>query len=100
MEESDDTEIRDFEFDAFNTRHLATHGLTAAAVWDVWLDEPVLVPDRPQHSGSHLMIGMDAGGALWTIAMICVDDELGLWRPITGFPTEREDERDAWYGEG
>ena len=45
------------------------------------------------------MIGMDSGGALWTIAMICVDDELGLWRPIRGFPTEREDERDAWYGE-
>ncbi len=45
------------------------------------------------------MIGMDSGGALWTIVMICADDALGLWRPITGFPTEREDERDAWYGE-
>jgi hypothetical protein len=46
------------------------------------------------------MIGMDSGGVLWTIAMVRIDDETGLWRPITGFPTEREDERDAWHGEG
>jgi hypothetical protein len=100
VEESDDIEVRDFEFDEVNLRHLAAHGLTASVVWDVWLDEPVAVPDRPRHSGTHLMIGMDSGGVLWTIAMVRIDDETGLWRPITGFPTEREDERDAWHGEG
>jgi hypothetical protein len=99
MEESDDVEVRDFEFDAFNLRHLVLHGLTAEAIWDIWLDAPVVVPDRPPHSGTHLLIGMDSTELLWTIAMVCVDDELGLWRPITGFPTEREDERSAWYGE-
>jgi len=98
MDESDDVEIRDFEFDEFNLRHLAAHGPDAALIWDVWLDEPVVVPDRPRHSGTHLLVGKDVFGTLWTIAIVRVDDELGLWRPITGFPTEREDERDAWYG--
>lgn len=100
MEEPHDVEIRDFEFDAFNRSHLAVHQLDEAAIWDIWLDDPVVVPDRPRHSGTHLMIGMDSHDVLWTVAIVCVDDELGLWRPITGFPTEREDERDAWYGEG
>jgi uncharacterized DUF497 family protein len=99
MEEPDDIEVRDFEFDTFNLTHLVRHGLDAETIWDVWLDEPVVVPDRPRHSGTHLLIGMHSGGVLWTIAVVCVDDELGLWRPITGFPTEREDERQAWYGE-
>ena len=99
MNEADDLEIRDFEFDSFNIRHLAVHGLTEEMIWDIWLDDPVVVPDRPLHSGTHLLIGMDSAGVLRTIAIVCVDDERGLWRPITGFPTEREDERGAWYGE-
>jgi uncharacterized DUF497 family protein len=45
VNEADDVEIRDFEFDEFNLRHLATHGLSAEAIWDVWLDEPLVVPD-------------------------------------------------------
>jgi hypothetical protein len=86
VEESDDIEVRDFEFDEVNLRHLAAHGLTASVVWDVWLDEPVVVPDRPRHSGTHLMIEMDSRGVLWTIAMVRIDDETGLLEADNGIP--------------
>jgi hypothetical protein len=27
---------------------------------------------------------MDSGGVLWTIALVRMDDDMGLWRPMTG----------------
>lgn len=99
MQEPENVFVKDFEFDERNIRHLAKHGVTPEFVWLIWFDQPVFVWNRPPHSASHLMIGMDPLGVLWTIALTLVEYESGTWRPITCFPTEREDERNAWHGE-
>jgi uncharacterized DUF497 family protein len=93
----DAAQIRDWEFDERNRDHLARHGIDDNLVWDVWAGNPILVPNKPGRSGSHLMIGPDSTGRLWTIAVVLIDSDLGLWRAITGWPSERK-ERESWEG--
>ncbi|TAK58231.1 MAG: hypothetical protein EPO22_11120 [Dehalococcoidia bacterium] len=88
--------IAGFEFDDANVAHMALHGLEPNMVWDVWADEPILVP-RTGRSGTHLMIGQESSGRVWSIAVLLVDDELDIWRPITGWPSTRKEER-TWRG--
>lgn len=92
-----EVEIRGFEFDARNLDHMAKHGADENVVWDVWSGEPRCFPNRPapNRSGTHLMIGPDANGRVWTIAMVLIDPELALWRPITAYPSSTK-ERRAW----
>ncbi len=96
IDDDQDVEIRDFEFDTWNTQHLARHGVRPATVWDVWFDRPVVIQNKEDATGTHLMIGEDTVGVLWTIAILLMDDETMSWRPITGFPTEHEDEERSW----
>jgi hypothetical protein len=42
------------------------------------------------------MIGPCISGRYWTIVVVEVDDALGLWRPITGWPST-EKEIKAWH---
>lgn len=90
-------EILGFEFDARNTSHFS-HGLTETIVWDVWAGDFGLFfnPPAPTRSGTHLMIGPDSGGRHWTIVVVEVDAEHGVWRPITGWPSTQK-EIDAWH---
>jgi hypothetical protein len=63
-----------------------------------WTGDPFLAvnPSREGRSGSHLMIGPCISGRYWTIVVMEVDDALGLWRPITGWPST-EKEIKAWH---
>jgi len=91
----DTISIRGWDFDERNRAHLTRHGIDDNLVWDVWAGSPILVPNKPGRSGSHLMIGPDSTGRLWTIVIVPVDEDLGLWRAITGWPSERK-ERESW----
>lgn len=91
----DTIRIRGWDFDERNRAHLARHEIDDNLVWDVWAGNPILVPNKPGRSGSHLMIGPDSSGRLWTIVIVPVNDDLGLWRAITGWPSERK-ERESW----
>ena len=93
----DAVDVRDWEFDERNRAHLARHGIDDNLVWDVWAGNPMLVPNKPGRSASHLMIGPDSNGRLWTIVIVLMDDDLGLWRAITGWPSDRK-ERESWEG--
>jgi hypothetical protein len=99
LDPTDDIEIREFEFDARNLSHFS-HGLTDIVIWDVWAgDFGVFVnPPQPTRSGTHLMIGPDSTGRLWTIVVVEVDQEAGRWRPITGWPSTAK-ETEAWREE-
>ncbi len=90
--------IRDFQFDERNLAHMRRKpGLDANRVWEVWVGEPVVFMNREGRSGTHMMVGPDAVGRVWTVILVLVDDEVGLWRPITGWPSVRK-EIEAWRG--
>lgn len=87
------------ELDSGNLDHLARHGVTEERVWQVFLGPARYVTNAPAtgRSGTHLMIGPDAAGRFWTIVLAMVDEETGRWRPITGWPSTRKEER-TWRG--
>jgi hypothetical protein len=98
----DQVTVDDFQFDKGNLPHLAAKGIDENLVWEVRLTDDVRVFEdkREGHrAATHKMIGPDSMGRLWTIAMVLVDDELALWRPITGWPSKRK-EGDAWRDAG
>ena len=102
LRQASDLIISGFEFDKRNLDKLAIRDIDDVLVTDVWADDPRVFDNPPasDRTASYLMIGMDANGALWTFAMIEVDDELHIWRVITGWPTTRGKELRAWRNAG
>ncbi len=74
---------------------LARHSLTPRVVYDVWAESPRYRRNRRRRAASHLMIGPDRGGILWVVCIVERPWQPGLWRAITGWRAEDEDE--AWY---
>ncbi len=77
-------DAEDLEFDETNEAHLARHNITATEVVQVWLDEPIYVPNKKGMAAAWLMLGDTAGGRSLTIAVITLEVVLRL-RPITGW---------------
>jgi uncharacterized DUF497 family protein len=94
------SEIRELEFDNRNLEHLAPRGIDPNLVLEILAGEPVVAANEPKsdRSGSHLMIGPAANGRHWTIVIVEVDEDLGIWRPITGWPSTRK-EIQLWHAE-
>ncbi len=88
--------IADLDFDQLNIQHLARHDVTPGIVWEVLIDSPVFFENRPEQTASHLMIGSDVKGKKWTIAIVLIDDDDWIWRPITGWESDKS-EREAWF---
>lgn len=91
--------VREFEYDRHNLAHLIERGIDEELITEVWLDEPVFALNvrGGRRVATHLMIGEDAAGTLWTIALLEVDQAAGVWRPITGWPAEENRrEVEAW----
>lgn len=53
--------IEDFELDFGNLVHLINHGIQAADVWDVFLNDPVFIEDLTGGSGDWKMIAPVTG---------------------------------------
>lgn len=94
-------EIAEFEFDDHNRRHLKEKGrLDESIILEVWAGSPVFATNEPagDRSGTHLMIGSDCQGSVWTVVIVCADFECGIWRPITGWPSTKK-EKELWLSE-
>lgn len=85
-----------WEWDDGNIEHLATHGITPELIEDeIWLETPKFIANRSGRAASHLMVGPDRGGQLWTICIVQVDDNPATWRAITGWRSKTREQ--AWY---
>jgi hypothetical protein len=74
----------DLEFDEVNEAHLARHEITPLEVFQVWVNDPIYLPNKKGLSATWLMLGDTAGGRALTIAILCVEVTRRL-RPITGW---------------
>jgi len=87
--------IEEWEWDEDNIEHLANRGITPELVEEVWLEAPKYAQNLPDRAASHLMVGPDPGGAMWTICILQVADDPATWRAITGWPSSRQ--QINWY---
>jgi hypothetical protein len=87
--------IYDWQWDEYNLSELADHGITAEVVIQVSQEAPRFRPNKKNRAASHLMIGPDRGGSMWTICILRVPLQLDTWRAITGWEAENEDRK--WY---
>lgn len=89
--------IEEWEWDDGNIEHLATHGITPELIEDeIWMEAPRFNANRHGRAASHLMVGPDRGGELWTICIVRIDDDPAIWRAITGWRSKPREK--AWYG--
>lgn len=87
--------ITQWQWDEINLGKLAIHGLSRRIVLHVWGEAPRYRENKRRRAASHQMIGPDSGGAFWTICIVEVEGQPGLWRAITGWPSERHEI--GWY---
>lgn len=80
-------EIRDLEWDDENRDHAGRHGLTEAITHMVLTMKPLFFPNKLGRRAAIMMIGPAIYGEFWTIPIVASDED-GIWRPITGWPSE------------
>lgn len=90
--------IADWQWDGDNLDQLAEHGLLAETVYQIADARPKFRRNKRKAAASHQMIGPDAGGRMWVVCIVAVRGRPGLWRAITGWGAEPEDEN--WYRGG
>jgi uncharacterized DUF497 family protein len=82
--------IAEFEWDANNKRECSDHGLTCWRLNEIWLNRPLYFRNKPGKSGVYLMIGPDDSGRFWAVPILPTGKD-GQWRPVTGWPAEKND---------
>ncbi len=88
--------IEAWEWDDNNIEHLATHGLTPELIEDeIWLEAPKYIANRQGRSASHLMVGPDRFGRMWTVCILQVDDDPVTWRASAGWRSKPHEAQ--WY---
>lgn len=75
-----------FVWDEENESHCMRHGLTPFIAEEVRSRAPLFFLNKKRTTGSHLMIGPALNGRFWAV-VILKQDNPGLWRPITGWPS-------------
>ena len=88
--------IDGLDFDDANIEHMSAHELTPDIVLEVLWDAPVFVENAPGRTAAVLMTGRALSSTLWTIALVLVDDNAWIWRPITGWNSTKS-ERQTWF---
>ncbi len=86
MQEGDEIEVRTFKWEPRNLAHCARHRVTPIVVAEVQNEAPLFFLNDPGKTGTHMMIGPDAHGHLWTIVILPTENE-GEWKAITGWPS-------------
>ncbi len=81
-----------FQWDDANLTHCARHGVTPVIVAEVRDNTPLFFLNDPSKSGTHIMIGPDDSGRLWTIVIVNSGGS-DSWRPITGWPSDNAEIR-------
>lgn len=77
-------EADDLEFDEWNEAHLARHQVTATEVTQVWLNDPVYLPNKKGMTAAWLMLGDTNSNRSLTVAVVVLEITSRL-RPITGW---------------
>jgi len=88
MQDPCEIQVFEFEWDERNETHCAAHQLTPVVAEEVKNSLPKFFLNDPGRTGTHIMIGPDLSGRFWTI-VIRPSSAHGLWRPITGWPSDR-----------
>jgi hypothetical protein len=71
-----------FQWDENNISHL--HDSATVQMIDEARDnDPILLPNRPGHAATHVMIGITDSGLHLYVPMLQISP--GLWRPITAW---------------
>ena len=86
--------IEEWIWDEGNLEELARHGLQRRTVLEVAEEAPLFRRNKRHRAASHQMIGPDRGGSMWTKCILSVLEK-GIWRAITGWPSE--DQEVTWY---
>jgi hypothetical protein len=87
MQGSLEISVFEFSWDERNERHCARHQVTPVLVEEIKDGAPKFFENDPGKAGTHMMIGPDGSGRFWTI-VIKPSGETGVWRPITGWPSD------------
>ncbi|MBA2609126.1 MAG: hypothetical protein H0U92_09320 [Actinobacteria bacterium] len=87
--------ILEWQWDDGNIAYLGRRGLSRKLVRQVALGAPRLRRNLKGRAATHLMIGRDDGGQIWTICIVEVTNSPGVWRAFNGWPSD--DEEKAWY---
>ena len=87
--------ITSWQWDDGNREELARHGLAPRIVRQVAYEEPKFRRNKRRRAATHQMIGPDATGSMWTICILEVPGQPGLWRAVTGWEADPEDV--DWY---
>jgi hypothetical protein len=88
--------IESWQWDDGNRAELARHGLSPRIVRQVVGEQPKFRRNKRGRAASHQIIGPDSGGMMWTVCILEVVGEPGLWRAVTGWRADPEDI--DWYG--
>jgi uncharacterized DUF497 family protein len=80
------------EWDDVNERHLAEHGIRPSEVRQTIGNRHITVPNPNAGAGRELLIGETNGGRILTISIEPTDD-VGTWRPITGWSSTPEERK-------
>ena len=92
MQDRDDLVVESFEWDERNLPHAGRHGVSPDVADDVLSVDPRFYRNKEGMAGTHMMIGPDWTGRYWTI-IIRPSENLDVWRPITGWPSDRREIR-------
>ena len=78
--------ITAFIFDEQNEDEFAGHGISATQVQQLLENNAIIFPNRRSniHTGTHLFIGRDNGGAPITVPIEPTHDP-DVWRPVTAW---------------
>jgi hypothetical protein len=77
-------EVGELEWDEENEAH-SRHGATPGVCASVLSNRPKLFANKANRTGTHMMIGPDGSGRLWTVVLLRLGG--GRFRPITGWPS-------------
>lgn len=86
--------IEEWSWDDRNLEYLGRRGATRRTVHQVAAEAPKFRRNRAGRTATHLMIGPDFGGTMWTICIIEI--EPGTWRAFNAW--HADDEEKSWYG--
>ena len=78
-------------FDDANEDKFASHGIYADQVDDVLDGLYVMVPNRKERTGTHLIIGRDSSGICLTVPVLPTQ-EPGVWRPLTAWRCKKSEQ--------
>ena len=91
--------IWEFAWDDQNQEKLYWHGILVADVEALLDGRRVKIRRNKNHrSAIYKVIGQDRSGRLITVCVEPVSVREGIWRPVTGWPSN-ESEKNSWGGQ-